>query len=135
MITEELKSLGEVLKKKRKERNLSLKEVENATSIRIGYLQAIEGGDDQKLISPVYAKGFIRQYALFLGIEGETLVKDHPEVFNQFENQEFSYGIGTLESRGNPSVGVKWVPNAFWIAAFVLVIAAAWYFARFLDIL
>jgi len=135
MVTEELKNLGEVLKQKRKERNLSLKEVENATSIRISYLQAIEGGDNEKLLSPVYAKGFIRQYAAFLGIEGDSLVQDHPGVFNQFENQEFSYGIGTLESRGNPSAGIKWVPNAFWIGASAIVAAAAWYFAKFLDLL
>ena len=128
-------TLGDTLKQKRKERNLSLKEVENATSIRMNYLQAIEDGDLNKLISPVYAQGFIRQYATFLGIDSEHIIRENPEVFNRQVDQEFSYGIGTLEKRGNPGAGVKWVPNAVWIAVFVLVLVSAWYFARFLEVL
>lgn len=135
MVTEELMKLGDTLKQKRKERNLSLKEVENATSIRMNYLHSIEEGDLNKLISPVYAQGFIRQYATFLGLDSEHIIRDNPEIFNRQEDQEFSYGIGTLESRGNPGAGVKWVPNAVWIAVFVVVVVSAWYFARFLEVI
>ena len=135
MVTEELMTLGDTLKQKRKERNLSLKEVENATSIRMNYLQAIEEGDLNKLISPVYAQGFIRQYATFVGLDSEAIIREHPEIFNRQEDQEFSYGIGTLESRGNPGASVKWVPNAVWIAVFVAVLVSAWYFARFLEVI
>lgn len=134
MTKETLTTLGESLKLKRKERNLSLKEVENGTSIRINYLQAIEAGDLNQLISPVYAQGFIRQYAAFLGFDCEHVLRDHPDLFCRQDKQEFSYGIGTLEKRGNPGSGVKWVPNALWIGAFVAVLVAAWYFARFLEV-
>src|ERR1700722_4707051 len=130
-----LKNIGNTLKQKRKEKNLSLKEVENATSIRMGYLQAIEEGELNKLISPVYAQGFVRQYASFLGVDGEAMVREHPEIFNKHEKQEFAYGIGTLEGRGNPGASVKWVPNALWVGAFVLVLFGAWYLARFLELL
>ncbi|HEY4831108.1 MAG TPA: helix-turn-helix domain-containing protein, partial [Waddliaceae bacterium] len=78
-----LKKIGQALKQKRKERNLSLKEVENATSIRIGYLQSIEEGELNKLISPIYAQGFIRQYASFLGIDGEAIIRENPEIFQK----------------------------------------------------
>jgi len=128
-------TIGDTLKQKRKERNLSLKEVENATSIRMNYLQAIEDGDLNKLISPVYAQGFIRQYATFLGIDSEHLIRENPEIFNRHLDQEFSYGIGTLEKRGNPGAGVKWVPNAVWVGVFVVVLVSAWYFARFLEVI
>jgi len=135
MTKEKLLSLGESLKQKRKERNLSFKEVENATSIRANYIQAIEEGELGKLISPVYAQGFVRQYAAFLGFDSDTFVKDHPELFYRQEKQEFSYGIGTLEKRGNPGAGVKWVPNALWIAAFVIILVGAWYLALFLEVI
>lgn len=135
MITEELQKLGETLKQKRNEKSLSLKEVENATSIRMNYLHAIEEGDISKLISPIYAQGFIRQYATLLGVDGDTIIREHPEIFSKKENQEFSYGIGTLEMRGNPGGGVKWVPNILWIGAFVFILVVAWYFARFLEVL
>lgn len=133
--TEKLKNIGEAFKLKRKEMNVSLKEAENATSIRMSYLQSIEEGDVHKLISPVYAQGFVKQYAIFLGIDGEKIVKEHPELFCRPESQEFSYGIGTLEVRGNPGAGIKWFPNAIWIILSILIVIAAWYTARFFEII
>ncbi|NGX43734.1 MAG: hypothetical protein K940chlam7_02034 [Chlamydiae bacterium] len=135
MTIDELVTLGETLKQKRKERNLSLKEVENATSIRMNFLKSIEEGECHKLISPVYAQGFVRQYTTFLGVDGEAILREHPELFNRQELQDFSYGIGTLEKRGNPGSGVKWVPNALWVGVFVLVLFGAWYLARFLEVI
>ncbi len=135
MITEELKDLGDSLKQKRKERNLSLREVENATSIRMNYIQAIEEGEFNKLISPVYAQGFIRQYATFLGIDGESILRQHPDAFNKVESQEFSYGIGTLEQRGHPGSNTKWVPNVVWALVFVSILALAWYLASYLEVI
>ena len=41
---EEVKKVGQLFKGKREEKNLSLKEVENTTSIRVNYLEAIEEG-------------------------------------------------------------------------------------------
>lgn len=127
--------MGDILSFRRKELNLSLKEAENATSIRISYLQALEEGEMGKLISPIYAQGFYRQYASFLGLDGDQIVREHPHVFNRHSSQEFVYGIGTLEGRGNPGGGVKWFPNAIWIVAFILVFAAAWYVARSLGVI
>lgn len=130
-----MKNIGDVFKQRRKEMNISLKEAENATSIRMSYLQAIEDGEMNKLISQVYAQGFLRQYASFLGIDGDQIIRDHPDVFCRPEAQEFSYGIGTMEVRGNPGAGVKWFPNLLWVAAFVLVLVVAWYSARFFEVI
>lgn len=132
---EEMKNIGEVFKDRRKEMNISLKEAENATSIRTTYLQAIEDGEMQKLISPVYAHGFLRQYAIFLGIDGEKIIRENPEVFLRAQAQEFSYGIGTLESRGNPGAGIKWFPNAMWMILLVGMLAAAWFLAKFFEVI
>lgn len=131
----EMKSIGETFKQRRKEMNISLKEAENATSIRMSYLQSIEEGDVSKLISPVYAQGFVKQYAGFLGMDGDKIVKEHPEAFARAEAQEFSYGIGTLEVRGNPGAGVKWFPNAIWVLVSVGVLLVAWYLARFFELI
>jgi cytoskeletal protein RodZ len=131
-----MKTVGDLLRQRRKEMNLSLKEAENTTSIRIAYLQALEEGEMHKLISPIYAQGFFKQYASFLGLDGEQIVRDNPDVFNHRpEVQEFAYGIGTLEGRGNPGAGIKWFPNALWIVAFVMILILAWYFARALGVI
>jgi cytoskeletal protein RodZ len=132
---EELKNLGEGLRKKRKEMNLTLKEAENATSIRLNFLQALEDGEMNKLISPVYAQGFFKQYASFLGLDGDSIIRENPALFLRPDAQEFSYGIGTLEVRGNPGASVKWFPNAIWMLAFGLVLLLAWYMARFFGVL
>lgn len=131
----EMKSIGETFKQRRKEMNVSLKEAENATSIRMSYLQSIEDGDVSKLISPVYAQGFVKQYAIFLGMDGDKVIKDHPEAFARAEAQEFCYGIGTLEVRGNPGAGVKWFPNALWVLVSVGILLLAWYMARYFDLI
>jgi len=131
----ELKNIGENFKQRRNELNITLKEAENATSIRSNYLQAIEEGDVSKLISGVYAKGFIKQYAIFLGMDGESIISETSDLFKGGQTQEFAYGIGTLEMRGNPGTGVKWLPNALWVTASVGVLFVAWYLARYLDLI
>jgi cytoskeletal protein RodZ len=134
-IKEKMKKVGDSFRQRRKELNLSLKEAENATSIRLNYLQSIEEGEMGKLISPMYAQGFVRQYASFLGVDGDRVIRENPEIFNRPEAHEFAYGIGTLEQRGNPGAGVKWLPNALWAAAFVLFLILAWVLARFFEII
>ncbi len=129
-----LKKMGESFRKKREEMTLTLKEVENATSIRMQYLQAIEEGRVQQFLSTVYAQGFVRQYANFLGIESEKLMKDFPEVFRlPIEKQDFAYGIGTLESRGSPQGGVRWLPNLIWSVVIVVAGILAWYFGKLIG--
>ena len=134
-MTADMKQLGEVFKFKREELNLSLKEIENATSIRLMYLQAIEDGHVDKLLSSVYALGFIKQYANFLGFDKEQITKDYPKVFSlKPEAQEFAYGIGTMEMRGSSQGKVRYLPNAMWIAILGGGLALAWFFAKFVGL-
>ncbi len=131
-MSEGLKKMGEKFRFKREEMNLTLKEVENATSIRMIYLQAIEEGRVDHFLSNVYAIGFIRQYGNFLGFENEKLTKEFPEALRlPPEKQDFAYGIGTLEIRGSPHGGIRWIPNLIWAVGFVLIAVCAWYFAKF----
>lgn len=137
MIKDDVKQIGQSFKQRREELAISLREIENATSIRLNFLQAIEEGDMAKLISPVYAQGFIKQYALFLGMDADKLVRDHPDIFQRplKQKQEFFYGIGTLESRGHPGSHVKSLPNVVWIAALIVVLLGAYAFAKYLEVI
>jgi cytoskeletal protein RodZ len=135
-MAEELRRLGDMLRSKRKEMNLSLKEVENATSIRSTYLEAIEEGTITTLIAGIYAQGFLKQYASFLGMEVEQLVRDNAVAFCMpGEKHDFTYGIGTLEVRGSQGGGVKWFPNLLWAGLSAVVLVAAWYVAKALGVL
>ena len=133
---EQHKNIGELLRQRRTEMNVSLQEAESATSIRVNYLQAIEEGHTDKLISPVYAQGFIRQYASFLGLDGDSMIRNNPELFARSKREpEFSYGIGTLEARGHPGSGVKWLPSAVWVISFGLLLFIAWVVAHYLEVI
>ena len=68
--------IGPILEQRRLEKGLSLKEVEQATKIRTRYLQGLEREDPTVLPDPVYARGFLKTYANFLGLDGERLSKE-----------------------------------------------------------
>ncbi|MFZ4099360.1 MAG: helix-turn-helix domain-containing protein [Chlamydiia bacterium] len=107
-----LSHCGEFLRTYREQRGLTLRDVEKATSIRLAYLQAIETGQIEGSISPIYVNGFMRQYAQFLGLDMETLAGQFPQIFQICPiRAEFVYGIGTLEMRGAPNGGVRVIPN------------------------
>lgn len=127
------KDIGEIIKTRRQEMNLTLKEVENVTSIRMNHLRAIEEGEIEELISSVYAQGFVKQYAAFLGLDGE----DFNQVYSKDleASQDFAYGIGTLEVRGSAGHNVKWLPNGLWLGATTVIILAALLFARYLEVI
>jgi cytoskeletal protein RodZ len=130
-----LKKMGDRFRAKREEMSLSLKEIENATSIRILYLQAIEEGKVEHFLSTAYALGFIRQYGSFLGFDMEKVAKEHPDAFRLApEKQDFAYGIGTLEMRGNPHGGIRWMPNLLWGSAIFIVIICAYFLAKAVGI-
>lgn len=135
-MTEELRHVGAMFKAKRKDLNLTLKEIENSTSIRTSYLEAIEEGRVSQFISGVYAIGFMKQYGTFLGIDIERLMRENPHAFKMpIEKQEFTYGIGTLEARGSVGGGVKWFPNLLYAGVAAAIIVAAWYLAKYLGVI
>lgn len=134
-MTQTIKQIGEMFKAKRKELNLSLKEVENSTSIRSNCIEAIEEGKEDQFLSSVYMLGFLRQYADFLGMDGDKVIRDNSEAFqNASANHDFSYGIGTLEMRGSLGGGVKWLPNLGWAALSVGILILAYYLCKYLNI-
>lgn len=69
--------IGAILRQARARREIELAEVEAATRIRLKYLRAIEAEEWDVLPEGVYARGFIRTYASFLGLDGERLAEDY----------------------------------------------------------
>ena len=65
--------IGRILEQTRRERGISLEEVEQATKIRKRYLTGLEREDYALLPDAVYAQGFLKTYANFLGLDGEAL--------------------------------------------------------------
>ena len=60
--------LGQRLHKQRLQKKLTLEEIAKETKIKAVFLAAIEKGEYHKLPSPAYAKGFVQNYASYLGL-------------------------------------------------------------------
>jgi len=65
-------SLGETLRQARLDRGASLADAELETHIRRKYLEALESEDFVALPGTVYARGFIRNYARYLGLDPDS---------------------------------------------------------------
>src|SRR4028119_1485083 len=68
--------IGLVLERARKDRGLSLEEAERATKIRKRYLIGLENDDYTVLPDAAYARGFLKTYANFLGLDGDGLSQE-----------------------------------------------------------
>lgn len=68
------RTIGEIIKDKRLERGSSLEEVSHVTKINLKYLEGIETNNFEVFGSKAQAKGFIRNYGQFLGLEADFLL-------------------------------------------------------------
>jgi cytoskeleton protein RodZ len=68
------KIVGKQLHQARLEQEIPLEQVAEETHIRLRYLEAIERGDFDSLPSKAHARGFLRSYAGYLGMDPESLL-------------------------------------------------------------
>ena len=71
--------VGDILRREREKQGLTIADIEQGTSIRRLYIGCIEQGKVEELPGMVYAKGFVRNYAKFLGLDAEALVQQFAE--------------------------------------------------------
>jgi cytoskeletal protein RodZ len=64
---------GSQLRAAREAQGLTLEQVFKATRIKQSFIEAIEANQFQALPGPVQARGFVRSYANYLGLDGEHL--------------------------------------------------------------
>jgi cytoskeleton protein RodZ len=69
-------SIGQKLKQTREGKRLTIEKASEATHIRVPYLHALESGDLSGMPSPVQARGFLRNYAEYLGLNIDQLLDE-----------------------------------------------------------
>lgn len=136
-IHQELLHLGSIFRSKREEKALSLRDVETAISIRYSCLEAIENGYLGKLISPVYAQGFIKKYALFLGLDSERILQEHPyvlKIFREFSehNIEMLLDLESMGGRNSPERAIRSWLNLWKVGGIVVSGILIWRLGLFL---
>jgi cytoskeletal protein RodZ len=66
--------LGEILRQQRERKGITLEQAAEDTRIREKFITALETGDHRALPGAVYTKGFLRNYADYLDLDGTELV-------------------------------------------------------------
>ena len=69
-----MSTFGQELRRERELREISLREVSEATKISLRYLEALELNDFKDLPGGVFNRGFVRAYAQYIGVDPETMV-------------------------------------------------------------
>ncbi len=68
-----MRSLGETLRRARLQQGLSLDDAASGTRIRRQYLEALEAEDASSLPAAVYARGLLKAYAEYLGLNSQAV--------------------------------------------------------------
>ena len=69
-----MSSFGEELRRERELRQITLREIAEATKISLRYLDALERNDFRNLPGGVFNKGFVRAYSQYIGVDPEAMV-------------------------------------------------------------
>jgi len=120
--------LGELLRRAREAKGLSLAQVEEATKIRRSYLQALEDEDYDRLPPPVYAKGFLKNYARYLDL-------DLQKVLSLYQESEAVASPPPapvmLDEPLEPFAVRRWWPVGLGLLIIVLIVAGWWGYQRY----
>jgi hypothetical protein len=116
--------IGNSLREARLRRKLELSQVERDTHIRAKYLMALEDDRFDALPGTAYAKGFLRTYADYLGLDAPQFID---EFNTRFTSEDEPPTSELVRVRRPGSARRRWVVGA-WLAA-TLVGVAAWQLA------
>jgi cytoskeleton protein RodZ len=133
----ELASFGEELRREREIRGISLKEIADATKISKRFLEAIERNDHKTLPAPVFTRGFVREYARYLGLSADEIVNRYNYAAAGDDRIETSPHLERLVQTQSPQRPKKGIPppyarvdrNVVLLVVIVAALGAAFYWA------
>ncbi|MCR4400062.1 MAG: DUF4115 domain-containing protein [Syntrophomonadaceae bacterium] len=123
-------ALGEILRKRREQLGFTLAQAEEETKIRALYLQALEDEDFGVLPARVYATGFVRRYARFLGLNEEEAVQWFKQLAYGDEEEAF---IALPAAKGAPALALSWPTVLAALLFLLLAIALGSWLAGYLG--
>ena len=75
-----MEEIAKTLKEARHRLGLTFEEAERSTRIRAHYLEALEKGELQSIPSQVQARGFLKNYSEYLGLDSGPILQRYSEV-------------------------------------------------------
>ena len=115
-------SFGDWLRKHREGVDIQLEQVAEHTKISRNILQAIEEDRTEDLPARVFVRGFLRQYARFVGLDPEEVVSLYSGAYPSSDE----FPASGVQPRGS---GNRWIAVAL-VVLLGAVAAGWWYFGR-----
>ncbi|MFQ5524894.1 MAG: helix-turn-helix domain-containing protein [Thermoanaerobaculia bacterium] len=116
----EAASFGSWLRSQRQIREVPLREIADATKISIRYLEALEEDRFDVLPAPVFAKGFLREYAKFVGLDSDEVVNSYLTALQASESPE-SVQEDSLPARSDTDRRHSWILIVALVIALALI--------------
>ena len=116
--------VGETLQLARERKGVDLYRAERDTKIRLRYLSALEDGAYDELPPPVYTKGFLRNYAIYLGLDPDEILERWRDEMDSLRASERLSVAPPPQPIAAPSVRITLTPGMFVGGLVALVVLA-----------
>ena len=110
---------GDWLRRQRELRQVSLREIADTTKISIRYLEALEEDRFDVLPAPVFAKGFLREYARYVGLDPDEVVNTYLTAQSETQPEEEAEPW----TAGNKKTSLEWTTGLLLALAVAVVLA------------
>ena len=122
-------SFGTWLRQHRELREISLREIADVTKIGIRYLEALELDRFEVLPAPVFARGFLREYARYVGLDPDEVVNSYIAAQRAAEPEEEQDGLYSSSGSRFEKTSALFLSIAV-VLVLVVVAAVAFYIER-----
>lgn len=104
-------------------RQIGLREVAESSKISLRYLQAFEQDQFEILPAPVFAKGFLRQYSAYVGLDADEVINHYLRALQEGEPEPEEESSGTRKNDRSL------MPLLVLLAVLIAVVAAVLWFS------
>ncbi len=125
--------IGERLKEARQEKDISLESLQDITKIQKRYLEAIEAGNFEKLPGNFYARAFIKEYALVVGLDPEELLEEFKTQIpapDETENAQYTRFSRTQKEKEKNHSIFSFIPTIIVVILVIGIIVSMVYFFK-----
>lgn len=126
-------SFGEWLRRQREMREINLRDIADRTKISLRYLEAMEADRFDLLPAPIFAKGFLREYARYVGLSADEVVNHYLAVHQPEEVDQPGDATLVAMERKRRKKGRSWTWGLFLLLAGLLLLALVWLVSWLVD--
>lgn len=124
-----MSDLGQLLKKARLDKGISLDQLEESTKIRKRYLEAIEEGDYKVLPGSFYVRAFIKSYAETVGLDPNDVLSMYGNAIPAPAPEAAVEPIRRKRTNARSTEKLsKWASNILMLSFVLLILGIIYYF-------